>query len=183
MLPESTFADWPFRGPSAATEMLQGVLKSGNEQFDLFWGTRPGVAKGSAVANAHRNIFTCLSLMQSYDQYDAVNPAGFEFLCRWALMIQAAVRKNLRVPDFGRQDAFLFHSFDETGGAVTTNFAKFVAEEQKSEAIVMKQNRLWHEELDAEAKRRKGDGKGKDKSGGRGGAGGAGGDSAAAAAP
>ena len=68
---KTTFADWPFRGPSAATEMLQGVLKSGNElaQFDLFWGTRSGVAKGSegsAVANAHRNIFTCLSPMQSY---------------------------------------------------------------------------------------------------------------------
>ena len=64
---------------------------------------------------------------------------------------------------------------------VTTNFAKFVAEEQKSEAIVMKQNHLWHEELDAESKKRKG----KDKSGGRGGGGGgggAGGDSAAAAA-
>ena len=183
---KTTFADWPFRGPSAATEMLQGVLKSGNElaQFDLFWGTRSGVAKGSAVANAHRNIFTCLSLMQSYDQYDAVNSAGFEFLSRWALMIQAAVRKNPRVPDFVGLDSFLSHSFDETGGVVTTNFAKFVAEEQKSEAIVMKQNRLWHEELDAESKKRKGDGKGKDKSGGRGGGGGgAGGDSAAAASP
>ena len=80
--------------------------------------------------------------MQSYDQYDALNPAGFEFLSRWALMIQVAVRKNLRVPDFGGLDTFLSHSFDETGGAVTTNFAKFVAEEQKSEAIVMKQNRF-----------------------------------------
>ena len=71
---KTTFTDWPFRGPSAATEMLQGVFKSGNElaQFDLFWGTRSGVAKGSAVANAHRNIFTCFSLMQSYDQCDAV---------------------------------------------------------------------------------------------------------------
>jgi hypothetical protein len=197
---KTDFPDWPFRGPSAATEMLQGVLKSGNElaQFDLFWSTRSGVAKGSAVANAHRNIFTCLSLMQSYDQYDAVNSASFEFLARWALMIQAAVRKNPRLPDFAGLDSFLSHSFDESGGVVTTSFAKFVAEEQRSEAIVMKQNRLWHEEIDAENKKKKDDhghggsggggrgggggGRGRGGGGKGGGGGGAGGDSAAPAA-
>ena len=42
---------------------------------------------------------------------------------------------------------------DATGGILTGNFAKFVAEEQKSEAFTLKQQRLYAEEA---AKRQSG---------------------------
>ena len=37
---------------------------------------------------------------------------------------------------------------DATGGVLTGSFAKFVAEEQKSEAFTLKQQRLYAEEDD-----------------------------------
>ena len=56
------------------------------------------------------------------------------------------------------------HSFDESGGIVTSDFQKHIAEEQKAEAVVMKQHRLWTEEVAAETKKKgdknKGAGKG-----------------------
>lgn len=154
---DTTFADWPYRGPKAAPETLTGVLKSGNElsTYDMFWSAKSGIAKQSAVAQAHRNIFAALYLFQSYDQYDMLNSAGVEFLVRWALMIQTATRKNPKVPNFHGLDSFLSYSFDEAGGVVTSSFAKFVAEEQKAEAVVLKQHRLWQEEVEADEKRRR----------------------------
>ena len=160
---DTSFKDWPFRGPKAVIETFNGVVKSGNELdgYDLFWTSRSGVAKGSSISITHRNIFAALSLLQRYDQTDLYNLAAAEFLCRWALQIQAAVRKNPKQPSFGGLDIYLSHSFDESGGIVTSDFKKFVAEEQKAEAIVLKQFRLWTEEVAAEDKKKKGKGAGK----------------------
>eukprot|EP00972_Heterocapsa_arctica_P093917 13851696-Heterocapsa_arctica.AAC.1 len=98
--------------------MLTGVLKSSQElsTFDLFWTTQSGIARQSAIALTHRNIFTVLYLLQSYDQIDIFGLAAAEFLARWALMIQQATRKNPKAPIFPGLDHFLSHSFDESGG-------------------------------------------------------------------
>ena len=149
-----------FRGPPACGEMLQGVHKSGHElaTYDGMWAARSGVAKGSAVAHSHRNLCTALSLMQSYDQLDMGNSAAAEFLARWSLMVEAAVRKNPKAPSFTGLEAFLSHSFDELGGVITPDFTKHIADEQRAEAQVMKQHRLWQEEQDAAEKSTRGGG-------------------------
>ena len=167
---DTKFADWPFRGPKAVSELLRGVQKSGQElsTYDLFWSSRSGIVKQPAVAITHRNIFAVLHLLQSYDQIDLLNMAGADYLARWALMIQAATKKSPKAPVFAGLDHFLSHSFDECGGVVTSDFSKFIADEQKSEAMVMKQHRLWHEEQLADDKTRNRD-KEKDKPKGGGG--------------
>ena len=66
-------------------------------------------------------------------------------------MIEAAVRKNPKSPSFVGLDAFLSHAFDENGGVVVAEFQKYVADEQKAEAQVMKQYRMWQEEQEAAA--------------------------------
>ena len=68
-------------------------------------------------------------------------------------MIQAAVRKSPKAPDFSGLEAFTSHSFDETSGVVTSSFSKYIAEEQKAEATVMKQHRLRREEIELDKKK------------------------------
>ena len=46
---------------------------------------------------------------------------------------------------------------DATGGVLTGGFAKFVAEEQKSEAFTLKQQRLYAEEDDKRKNKKAGD--------------------------
>ena len=109
-----------------------------------------------------------MALLQTYDQYDLYNSASGEFLARWILMTQAAVRKNPRAPDFTGLDYYLAHGYDESGGALTSQFAKYIADEKRNEAMVLKQNRLWSEEQEADAKKRNQKDKKGEKGGGRG---------------
>ena len=116
----------------------------------------------SAVAIAHDNIFQALALGQAFDQLEPHQSAQVEFLCRWALMIQAATRRSPKFPDFSGLDHYLAHGLDATGGAITSKFASFVAEEKRKDALILKQNRLWQEEQETLAK--KGQGSGSDSS-------------------
>ena len=155
--------DWPFRGPCATVEMLSGIRQAGHEiaTYDAFWAQRAGIPRNSAVAHAHRNVCSALSFLQAYDQLDVSNCAAAEFLGRWALMIEAAVRKNPKVPSFQGLESYLSHATDENGGVITAEFTKFIADEQKSEAQVLKQMRLHSEEQAASARSDQGGGGGK----------------------
>ena len=101
-----------FRGPSATAELMSGVSASGQElsTYDGFWISRCGLNKDGALAISHRNIMSALYLMQSCDQYDLLNTAAGEFLRRWALMIQTAVRRNPKAPNFDGLDAYLAYA-------------------------------------------------------------------------
>ena len=142
-------------------------MKSGQElsTYDLFWKSRSGIARNSAIAITRQNIFGVLFLLQSCDQVDLFGLAAAEYLARWALMIQLATRKNPKAPVFTGLDHYLSHTFDETGGVVTSDFSQFIASEQRAEAQVLKQQRLWAEEQEKDDDRRT-------KGGGGGGGGG-----------
>ena len=82
------------------------------------------------------------------------------------MIIQKAVRRNPRAPDFSGLDQFMASTFDETGGVVVSGFDKYVAEEQRTTAMILKQTRLWSEEQASLVK------KGGNQDGGDGGGGG-----------
>ena len=107
----------------------------------------------SAVAHEHRLGFDYLQLLVCFDQLDASNIAGLEALCRRMLIIQKAVRRNPKVPDFAGFERFLITAFDDTGGVVASGFDEWMASEQKNEALILKQSRLWNEEQTSENKR------------------------------
>ena len=73
-------------------------------------------------------------------------------------MIMRAVRRSPRAPDFEGLDMFLSNSTDTSGGVVTLDFDRFVADVQKADAAIMKQSRMMKEEQEAAAKKKK-DGK------------------------
>ena len=74
-------------------------------------------------------------------------------------MIQRAVRRNSRSPDFEGLECFLANSLDPHGGLVALDFERYIAEVQKSEAQVLKQQRLAKEETEANEKRKQHRGK------------------------
>eukprot|EP00974_Lingulodinium_polyedra_P087629 8494473-Lingulodinium_polyedra.AAC.1 len=95
--------------------------------------------------------------------FDQVNPAATvsgEAVFRRFLQIEAAVRRNPKQPDFEGLDVLVATGLDELGGVTTRRFTEWVAEQQKSEAVVLKQNRLWREERDADRKKKKDKGQG-----------------------
>ena len=78
-----------------------------------------------------------------------------EHLARRVLSIQKAIKKNPRQPDFSSAGPYTRHMQDTTGNAYTPSFDKFVAEEQKTEALTLKQDRLAREEAEQEESRKK----------------------------
>ena len=75
-------------------------------------------------------------------------------------MIQRAVRRNPRAPDYEGLGAYGEHIVDGSTGAPTADFDRHVTEQQRTEALVLKQMRLVQEEAEAGSKRKKDGGDG-----------------------
>ena len=147
--------DWPFRGPGACLELCRGVAASGLEfpAYANHYLSTCGVATNSVLAHELRNLFVMLHHINAYDQLDCPNVAAVEMLCRRILQIQKAIRKSPKHPDFANLDGMLSSTLDETGGVIATELDQWVAAEQKVQATIMKQNRMFDEEQSAVYKR------------------------------
>ena len=77
--------------------------------------------------------------------------ASFEHVVRRVHQLEAAVRKNPKAPDFDGLDHLLETAVDSSGAAVTPAIAAWLADKQKDEAFILKQQRLWGEERRAAA--------------------------------
>ena len=88
------------------------------------------------MCREHGIICVVLRLFMQFDQLDISNLAGCEYLVRRLLQIEAAVKRNPRQPDFEGLDAILDSSVDTSGAALAPKFMEFVANIQKSQALV-----------------------------------------------
>ena len=140
---------WPLPGDRSVKEVLTSMRDSGQAGWDdhhTCWTTKSGVGGKSSVCREHGIICVVLRLFMQFDQLDISNLAGCEYLVRRLLQIEAAVKRNPRQPDFEGLDAILDSSVDTSGAALAPKFMEFVANIQKSQALVYKAGRLWHEE-------------------------------------
>ena len=158
---EPPAADWPFRGPSATMELLVSIRAVSDDfgQFHEYFCKTSGLSTEHAVAVKHRELLGVLLHLTCFDQLNITQLAGREACARYILQVHQAVRKNPKAPDFRGLGVMTSSRLDASGGILTGSFAKFVAEEQKSDAFTMKQQRLFAEEDE----KRKGHGKGGDK--------------------
>ena len=144
-IPES---DWPFRGPKAIIEVLASILAAGVAipgYYDVYLRTS-GIDPNSALAHELRCLLMLLYHAVVFDQLDAYNCASMEYLARRISQIQRAVRRSPKAPNFAGLELMLATSMDSAGGVVTSDYARFVAEEQKAEAFTLKQQRLYGDE-------------------------------------
>ena len=125
-----------------------------------------GLSANTAVAQELKHLFAVLWMVVCFDRLDALNLSAAEYVARRILMIQRAVKRNPRSPDFDGLESFLANTLDSQGGIVTLEFEKYMAGIQQAEAQVMKQQRMAREEVEALDKKRKSGKKG-DKGGGK----------------
>ena len=140
--------DWPFRGPSATKELLTAVRASGEELqgYPDHFMRISGLNPDHPVAIKYRELFVILVHLLAFDQVNPGNSAGVEILSRLVLQVQTAVRRSPKNPDFKGTSLMAMSQLDSAGGILTGEFARFLAEEQKSHAFTLKQQRLFAEE-------------------------------------
>ena len=100
------------------------------------------------VAIKHRDLLSVLFHLVSFDQGNSGQLASAELLARMVLQIHQAVKRSPKNPDFKGAGLMTMPRLDSSGGVLTGAFARFVADEQKSHAFTLKQQRLYSEEED-----------------------------------
>ena len=115
-------------------------------QFHEHFLRTSGLAAEHPVAIKHREFLGVLMHLICDDQLNVTQLSGAEAASRYILQIHQAVRKNPKAPDFRGLAVMTTSILNSTGGVLTGDFAKFVAEEQKTEAFTLKQQRLFAEE-------------------------------------
>jgi hypothetical protein len=78
---------------------------------------------------------------------------GFEHMVRRLIMIEMAVNRNPKAPDWEGLEALLAARVNDTGGVTMPKFMSWVGDQQKNEAQVLKQGRLIREERTADKKK------------------------------
>jgi len=141
-------SDWPFKGPAALWEVLCSARAAGEDlgTYHDYYLRTSGLDGSHPVAIKHRELFSILKHLICFDQADAPQLASAELVARLILQIHQAVRRSPKAPDFRGTQLMIMSQLDSSGGILTGDFAKFVAEEQKSEAFTVKQQRLFAEE-------------------------------------
>jgi hypothetical protein len=140
-----------FEGTSAANEVCKGISASGMEpmaycaQFFTHVGASPKMSGSIELAN---HFFTVWLLM-CVDRVDVRHSAAAEHVCRRILQQQTAIRRDPRSPNYDSLGPYMAHAADTTGVLRAPSFAKHVAETNKDEANILKQQRLAREENDA----------------------------------
>ena len=165
--PKKPEVDWPFDGPSALKELLVACRAAGEELtgFHEYYLRSSGLPLDHPVAIKHRDLLAVLHHLVAFDQLNLGRSGGGEKLARLILQIHQAVKRSPKNPDFRGTELMTMSTLDASGGVLTGAFAKHVAEEQKSAAFTMKQQRLYADEEDSRKKNKgdrknKGDGKG-----------------------
>ena len=166
----ASLPDWPLNGPKATLEFLKAVRTGATDliTYHLHWAQHSGISQFAAAKHEHRSIMEALKAFITYDQIDASNSLGVEFLIRRAIMIETATARSPTNPDFSGLDLVLEAPIGQGGEAQTLKFNEWVGTRLKERATIQKQSRLYKEEF---SKRKTGDdgddqakGKGKGKS-------------------
>ena len=142
--PESSLFD----GPSALEELVTGLVQSGLEPsayVDHFLNVS-GLNIKNGLAVELRWLVFGLHLMATQDRLNLPRITTSEHFARRILQIQKATRRNPKAPDFTGLEAYTAHLGGGAAPMRTPTFDKFVMEEQKSAAFLLKQARLLREE-------------------------------------
>ena len=117
------------------------------------WARKSGVNVNGAAAREHFLLSEVLRWQVQFDQLGVSMLASAELCFRRLVQVEAAVRRDPKVPDLSRLEVLMGASADESGGATAAVFAQWVADRQTDQATVAKQGWLLREEKEAKRKR------------------------------
>lgn len=101
-------------------------------------------------------MFGILRHMSEYDQADRSNMAPAELVSGRILMVHKAIRRAPKHSDYSRLDSMMASTLDMAGDIVSSRVDKWVAQEQRTAAVIVKNQRQFVEERGAESPRQGG---------------------------
>ena len=142
--------------PAALPEVIDGMLASGMEPhtFAASYIAALGLGKQSALAVEVQNIVHALFFYCCVDKLNPFRSSTLDHFGRRLLQITAACRKQGKSPDFDGLDDYMLHATSGTMGIRAPVLSKFIGEQAKTNAAIMKQLRLSHEENDLDSKKK-----------------------------
>ena len=132
---------WPHEGPRSTLEVLQlihGLLSPRSVTATI----RGSLRSGSVLE--HKLLYQILGLAVQRDRLDVTIVASVEMVTRRLVMIERAVKLNLKAPSCAGLHRMVDHALSEGGGVTTKNFTAHMAEIAEREARIL---RLLREEI------------------------------------
>ena len=166
--------EFPLRGPPATREWFESLRAAGQTllQHHMEFIRKSGVPERGGVAREHGSICESLRQLICHDQVDCTGLVGVEVLIRRLIVIEMAVARNPRTPDWDGLELVMAARIGDMGEAQVQGFETWLSGAQRDQAIVLKQGRLPREERAAQEKRTQGGGGGGDQRNQGGGGGG-----------
>ena len=137
-----------FTGPAAFPELATALCRSGMEPqaFVANYLQTSGVHAKSAVAIEFSHLMFAIYAFTVLDRLDPYQSTTVEHLARRVLQLQKAIKRNPKAPDFEGLSEYTRHCSDAVHALTTPEFDKHVAEKQKQDSWIMKNQRLQREE-------------------------------------
>ena len=138
-------------------EFVGALRQAGFDSFGGYhgkWIAHSGVSEKAAVAREHRLLCEILRLGAQWDQLDVSSSAAFELVVRRLFQIELAVKRNCKMPDFEGLDQLVETALDSSGAVIMPKVQNWLSDQQRDEAFILKQRRLWGEEIAAAAKKK-----------------------------
>ena len=155
-----TIAGYPYPGPRSLKDYLKNVAATSKTlvAHSQAWISKSGINEKSALGREHKFLLDILQDALEFDQLNGSNLASLEGIARRLISIETAVRRNPKAPDFTGLDILLKRREDSTGSIHVPELDSWLSNQQKEQAIIMKQNRLHNEEEEQKEKAAKGKG-------------------------
>ena len=136
--------------PAALPEILSGISASGLEpqSYAEELIRLIGVNTRSGLAQEIRHTIYTLWSAVCLDGLDVQHSVAFEHMGRRLLQVQRAISKNPKAPSFTGLEGYMEHMSTAAAGMKTPGFDKWVAEDAKTKALILRQLRLAQEEQD-----------------------------------
>lgn len=144
-----------FDGNSAADEVCENIVSSGLDPsaYGAQFLTNTRASPKMSGSNELQYHLYGLWLMACVDRVDGRRNAMAEHICRRVLQQQAAIRKDPKAPSYESLGPYMEHASDSSGIMKVPKFIKHVAEQNRDDANVLKQQRFAKEESEASRKK------------------------------
>ena len=149
-------AFYSFLGPQAVPEWFDSLTAAGQSlvQHHQDFIKRSGLPERGGVAREHSVHTEVLRIAATQDQLQLPQLACFEYIVRRIIMIETAVSRDSRSPDWDGLDMMLSTTLTDAGAVDVQKFNTWVSGVQKDRAVVLKQGRLLREEQEIQKKKK-----------------------------
>ena len=127
---------YELQGPKMFLEFFESLRSAGTtiSQYDKDWALKSGVPPRGVVARMHSCLAEALRFLMTVDQLDPTELVCAEYLCRQIVLLETAVDKNPKNPDWEGLDVTVSARITARGKAEVVNFQEWLSKLQMAQA-------------------------------------------------